>query len=495
MVQDKKIETLDTVLEERNMLARLETQHRKAWMSSDRQMRLAQEIMVEHGDAEGSINDDALYAQYRSHMDSAAYFQRQADSVKRLFEAHLDTHEGLVKVKSEPRTYSPLREDSWFLDKAAVATDPTGSTIGGAQAKERLTRYGQECAAEVRANSAEGRHVLRAVREQYRSDGHGERTAMQITHEAERRAADSGSSSLGAFVTPVYLLAESAKYLSPVAAFTDESNDQPMPQYGLAIHIPSFSTGSSVGQQMTENTGIDSSTPTGAYISDPIPVVTQAGTVNVSQQLHDRGGVPGAGFDVILLAQLTEQLDAAVDAYVIATVIATGTTVTDSTTVTVSRFYDDLSTARENLRNTAGVRLSASHVFAHSDFIDGWLFDQVDGSQRPLIVPDPQSLIASSPAGSLEVDTTFTGVWFNRQRLFADDNILPYTGEPTWAQVLVADMSKVLTWRSDSIAVVAPETNAADLSVLISLRQYVAAVSQYGPAIQILSGSGYASLS
>ena len=86
-------------------------------------------------------------------------------------------------------------------------------------------------------------------------------------------------------------------------------------------------------------------------------------------------------------------------------------------------------------------------------------------------------------------------MWLNRQRLFADDNILPYTGEPTWAQVLVVDASKILTWRSDAIAVVAPEFGADTLSVLVSLRQYVAAVAQYAAACQVVSGSGYASLS
>ena len=370
---NERIEKTDSILEERSVLAGIERMHGKAWASANRQTMLAEAIMNEFGDANGDIDNPAVFQQYRSHLDAAASALRQADTTKRLFEAHAETYGELVKVKSEPRTYSPLRDASWFMDRAAIVTDPTGQTVEGRQAKENLARYSKELATELRNNptSAEGRHILRTVREQYRTSDYadGERTARQITQEVERRAADTGAGSLGAFVTPVYVIADAAQYRTPVAAFTDESNDQVMPPYGLALHIPSFTSDTSVGEQVTENTGIDSSTPSGAYIGDPIPVVTQAGTVNISQQLADRGGYAGSGFDSILLAALTEKLDSVVDAYVLATVIASSiaasATVTDSTTVTVPRFYDDLSTARENLRNTAGVRLSASHVFAH----------------------------------------------------------------------------------------------------------------------------------
>jgi len=495
MVQDKKIETLDTVLEERHTLGLLDTQYRKAWGAADRQMKIAQAIMVDHGDAEGMINDDALYEQYRKHVDSSLYFQRQADGIKRLAEAHVETHGDLVKVKSEPRTYSPLRDASWFCDRASVVSDPTGQTAEGAQAAARLARYSQELATTVRndPNSTEGRHVLRAVREQYRTTDVAGRSAREITHEAERRAATSGPSSLGAFVTPVYVLSEAAQYRSPVAAFTDESTSVPMPQYGLTLHVPSFTSATDVGEQVTENTGIDTDVPTGGYISDPIPVVTQAGYVNISQQLFDRGGQPGSGFDAILFAELADRLDYAVEQYVLATVIAMAQTVTDSTTLTVPRFYTDLSTAREQMSDAAGVRLKPSHVFGTTDFLE-WLFDQVDDSKRPLIVPDVQALIAAPPTGSLGVDNTFTGVFLNRQRLFEADAIPAYTGEATWTQVLVADMKHVLTWRSEAISVVAPEFAASDLSVLCSLRQYVAALARHADAVQVLSGAGYASL-
>ena len=70
MTKIKHIEKLDRVLEERTTSRLLDTQYQKAWASADTQMRKAQAILSEFGDADGNIEDPAVYQQYRSHMDA-----------------------------------------------------------------------------------------------------------------------------------------------------------------------------------------------------------------------------------------------------------------------------------------------------------------------------------------------------------------------------------------------------------------------------------------
>lgn len=464
----------------------------KALKNADRQMDAAAEIMLEHGDAKGAIANDELFKTYRQHVDSANYYERQAAGIKKMHKRHVKTAKTL-KVR-EARTYSPLRpEHSWFLDLANTAVDP--ATLYGTQrqnydeSKARLARYGQELAAEMRSGSAEGRYARKCVRENFRSHGQPDgRTAAQVTIEHEQRAASSGTA--GSLVTPIYLTEDTALYRSPVSAFLDESNDQPLPPYGLEVFVPAWETGTSVGAQGSENTGIDSSVPTANYLSNTL--TTFAGTVPVSQQLFDRAG-PTA-FDTLCIAQLREQLDAAVDAYVIATAIATAETVTESTTLTIPLLYGNLSTAREQMSDAPGVRLKASHVFANADLLE-WVFKQTDQDNRPIIVPDPATLIALPPKGEPTIDSTFTGVFLNRQGLWEDDSIPAFTGQPTWAQLLVADMSKVLTWRSTAVPRAIVGQGAADLTVDVQLYQYVTAIVTYPEAVQVISGSGYANLS
>ncbi len=128
MTKIKNIENLDMVLEERTTLGLLDTQYQKAWASADRQMRQAQAILAEHGDAEGNIEDPAVFQQYRSHMDASRNAMASAKAVKRMFKAHMRSHGELVKVKTEARVYSKHGQHSYFADIAAVAAGRQAGT-------------------------------------------------------------------------------------------------------------------------------------------------------------------------------------------------------------------------------------------------------------------------------------------------------------------------------------------------------------------------------
>src|SRR6185312_17226892 len=101
------------------------------------------------------------------------------------------------------------------------------------------------------------------------------------------------------------------------------------------------------------------------------PVVTQAGQITLSQQLHDRGYAGGGSLDAVIGRQISQQLEQSVDTYVLAQVIAQATPITDATAPASGTFipnlYKDLALAREAITDTAGTRLRPTHIFSTSD--------------------------------------------------------------------------------------------------------------------------------
>lgn len=371
-----------------------------------------------------------------------------------------------VTVRSEPRTYSEHGEHSYFRDifQAALNGNPSAGH------NQRLGRHAVETDAEVASGSIEGRRAARVTREVRRD---------------ENRAMSTTSASGGTLVTPQYLTELFATFRSAHRAFVDQCRSLPLPEAGITFNVPSFASADSVGQQPGENSGVSQLDPTGADLS--VTLTTQAGQVNVSQQFFDRGGFtgPGGSTDQIVMAQLASGLDASIDTYVINQATANAGSVTDATTLTIPLFYNDQAAAREKLTDTAGTRLAGTHLFSTSDFA-GWVTRQVDSSNRPIVIPDGGSLmaVANDPLYEAYLGLVMPG----GLKWFADDNI-PAVGGNT--QVIVARPQEILVWEGDPVSFAFPQTNAGNLSVLIGLRSYVAALPRYSKAVAVISGASY----
>ena len=496
MTKIKDIENLDMVLEERTTLGLLDTQYQKAWATADRQMRQAQAILAEHGDADGNIENDALFQQYRSHMDASRTAMANAKAVKKMFKVHMRSHGELVKVKTEQRTYSKHGQHSYFADIAAVAAGRQAGTAYD-NAKERQVRYAKELATEIRNGSPEGQAALVACREAFRVPD-GARTAAVITAERMREVrAGSTTTSISGFVTPVWLQSEAVLYRSPTDTFTREAHVVDLPSFGMEVDFGAFTSGTSVGQQ-TENDGVDNAVPTGANIG-PVPVETFAGQVTISQQLFDRGnspGLPGGSYDAWLCQQMTQALNASVDQYVIAQAVANAQSVTEGSTLTTALWWQNVATAREKLADDAGVRFPGTHVFTTTD-LGNFLLKQVDDDHRPIFTVDSGALLAASPIGDPTNANGWTGLHFVGLAAYTDDS-LPFGNAPTntYQQAIVAQMPEVLVAKSPQpITFSYVETEAIDLSVVVGLRTYAASTPRYAGAVVTITGSGYANLS
>ena len=470
--------------------------YRKAKSNALVQRDRAADIMLRYeGDV---ITDTADYNAYRNHLDAAIADERRAKMLKRSVKAS-KRNAARLSVR-EPRTYSPFKPDSFFMDLATVAggtqyVSPTAhDAYAGAQ--KRLAQHGRELAAELRNNRSgkEGQYILRAVRNNYRTDHEGPSMTRANVYEQEQRAASSSSTSLGSFVAPYYVVSEQAVYRAPVSSFIDQAHNAPLPPYGLTVDLPQWLSGSTVAQQVADNAGVSVSAPTAAFES--VALNTFAGGIVIAQQLLDRGGDPdtGTGFDTLAYAQLKQNYDAAVDTAVITNAIAAGGTVSEATTLTVDLFLQNLADGRNNM-SAAGVHLRPTHIYAQQQFLDGWLTAQYDTTGHP-IFPPSDTVGAEPNPGSPVLLSAWSGYNIGTTAIYVDENIPAQTGHATYAQVLLVDAQEVFVWRdpTPTFRTIISGTQAASLSVTVQAYGYAGSVARYAAAVQTLSGAGYANL-
>ncbi len=433
----------DTYRSRRGALIKARTMHRK---SVDKATELVQQ--------DGTI---ASFGNYRDALRNAEAYASHAEQLRNL-------------VKSEPRTYGKGASHSYWKDMALRA-------LGGVDARAAEARL-QRHAIEVRTDDPKRAEAV--AREVFRSENWREERAV--------------STSTFSAAAPAFDVADWGAYWEPNDAFAQAARNLPLPPYGMSVSLPTFSSATQASAQ-TENSSIDISGPSGAAIVATVQTVTAG--MDISQQLSDRGGSDDAGsFDSILQAQLQQAVRAKISQLVLSNVIATGGTVTDGTTLTTTRLWADLSTAVEQMADQAGTRYSGTHVFSTTDFAR-WAMKQVDTTNaRPIFTPDAAAVELAAQSGR---GTGYTGIIMpGGLRFHTDDSLLAIqaaSSHPTYAQVVVAQMPEVFVYTGEPIAFSYVETDAADLSVFVGLRQYIAVTARFANAVQVISGAGLASLS
>lgn len=369
----------------------------------------------------------------------------------------------MTTVRSEPRVYEEDGPNSWLLDTAATAFPGHRAY---ADANDRLLRYAQEIDVEIKERSVEGRRAERVIRE--------------VRRASETRAAS--STTMGAFVTPQYLNDLAPVFRTPERTFVNQCLPLPLPPVGLTIHVPSFASTAAATNQGSEGGGVPELDPTGSDI--PVPVTTQTGQITMTQALFDRGvGQMGSGYDKLAIKQINAQLDTSIDLYTINQALANAGTVPDAAAISITNFFADLSAARELLTDTAGTRLSGTHLFTTAD-LSGWITKQVDSQGRPIFLPDAGALLTtdSKPEWMGYLGIALPG----HLQWFADDNI-PAIGANT--QAIVAKPDQIAVFEGDPLSFAYPEPRAQNFSVVVGLRKYVAVLPLYPKAVASISGA------
>ena len=411
-----------------------------------------------------------------------------------------------AQVLREPGPYEQDSPNSWVMDSLAVA----GRDSNDPAAEARLCRHSQDVVREIRVASAYGQTAEKMILGLYRSiDSHDdERRAREELRTLTAGGGMTAAAASGgaAFVQPAFLMSQWAAYRSPYRAFADQCQPVTLPSYGLNLYLPVFATGTSVTTESEGNATADND-PSAVLAASPI--VEKTGQVTLTQQFWDRIGV-GIAADVLLFAQLKEQMDAQVDNFAVTQAIAASQTVLNTGTFALATasgeggFLKDLKAAKSKMTDTSGVRLRATHLFAASDFAD-YLAALANADGLPIFQPTLNVDGLDPHAQGDPMAEGFTGYTIAGLAMYADDNI-PTSGSNL--QLVVARPSTVLLAEGAPMPFMFSEgagsltsgggswsvTNPGGLlERVVGIKQYVACIARFPSGVSTISGAAYSS--
>lgn len=455
---------------------------------------------------EGERLSDSDYAVFRKAVKAAVTDSELDEKLGRLQRRESRKAEK-IRVTAEPGPYETRSPHSWVRDSIAASdadmrallADHGTSDMSKAAVEARLQRHATDVVHSLRSRNRHGKQVERMLREKNRHEDpivHEQRAREEFRALTTGGGATASASGGGAaaFVAPAVIMAAWAEFRSPYRAFADQLNTSvALPAYGLQAYVPSVTSGTTVTTE-AELSGVSEGDPVAGFSASPI--VLKAGQINVTQQFLDRAG-PGIAGDVILFAQLHEQLDAQVDAYALTQALAGAQTVTNagtfalaSATPGVGGFLGDLKKGKSKLTDTAGTRLRGTHCFATSDFVD-YIGAYSDGNARPVFAPELDANHLPIRAQGDQGAEGYSGYVLTGLALFADDNI-PASGANT--QIVVCRADTILQLEGAPIPYLYPPTYAGNLDAVLGVRSYVATIPRFPAGVSVISGAAYAAI-
>lgn len=425
-----------------------------------------------------------------------------------------------VQVVDEPMVYGGGSENSYYLDKIAIAQNDS-TDVRHQRARERQLRWSDQVEREVADRSEFGKVAERQLREIYRKSPEREvvaimaeirergRTAREIKDGTELRAVGTGggttASSAGggaaAFVTPVFGHPY-VPYREYGRAFADACFKGDLPDTGMAIYKPYVSGPASVAQFTELNPGTEVDPAAGLLTA---ALVIFEGHVTLSQAVIDRTS-PDYRFDVMCEDQLHRNYDPKFDAYVLARALAgatpqpwTGKTgsfeLVASTLPGSGGFSGQVSLAKANMRKLEGTVLNATHLFldpSRWEFIAAW----ADAQGRPVVVPDyngPFNALGNSGDGDAGIEG-YTGARFAGLPVYTDANIPTTGGTLNQDQALVGALQEVEVYEGNAINRVLPQTLATNLETILQRYSYGTVLVNYPGAVTTINGTGMSAI-
>jgi hypothetical protein len=400
---------------------------------------------------------------------------------------------------TEARVYSADSPFSWYMD---VGASKDAEAPGHQAATERLRQYGAELAFEARRGSPEGQRCERLIAENCRTDREDvhERTVTQRVGELRAfgtgggATASAGAGEAAAFVSPAFLLDQWAPYRGVGRPFTENCAKTPLPPYGMHVYLPYMSEGAKATEQ-SELGSVTETAPVGAFESNEVKTVT--GQVTMSQQLRDRALTGGGAVDVVIAKQIHEQWEERTEKTTLSAVYATGKSVSGQSSYTTKNLYLDLATARDEITDTAGVRLRPTHLFTTSDLY-AWATRQLDNQERPIVVP---TYSAGFPLvrGADDFDSgpdpkwaRFTGTVLPGGLLWMTSDAIEPEGTTAKTRLIVsAPEVAIVVAESEPVTTVFPQTFGNTMRVIVNLKSYTATVTRHAGGSALIVGGAY----
>ena len=330
---------------------------------------------------------------------------------------------------------------------------------------ERLNRHAQEVAVETRDIS--------------RTDGAG-----------------------GDFVPPIYLINEYAEFARAARVTADLVTNMALPAGTDSINIPQITTGTLAAFQSADNTA----TTTRDMVSSTVtaPVRTISGYENVSIQLVEQSPLAG-GLDRLvfgdLMADYALQLNTAVvgsgdgTSGTLKGLITLGadttngipTTWTESTPSAVN----GLIAIAKGISKVTTNRFKAAEAIVMHPSMWYWFASQVDGSNRPLVVPVTGASQAFNASGTVTNPGAPAGLVGTIQGVpVFIDATLPKTYATNQSPILVGKFSDTYLFESGVKTRVLPDVLSSNLTVRFQVYGYAALAHRFNKSVSAISGTG-----
>lgn len=307
---------------------------------------------------------------------------------------------------------------------------------------------------------------------------------------------DVGSGAFAGLVVPQYLVDDYAPLARAGANFYNAVPKRELPAYGNKVEISRITTGSTAAEQASENAAVDETNMDDTLLT--VNVDTIAGQQDVSKQALERGGQPGFNLEDIIFQDLASAYFTKLDNLMIngsgssgqpkgiSQVSGINTVTYTDASPTVGELYPKLADALQKINSERFAPASA--IIMHPRRW-GFLTAGVDGSNRPLIVPNanaPQNAVGTGDVAKYGAVGQILGV-----PVITDANIRTDLGAGTEDAIYVVRAEDHILFEQDVFTAKFEETNAGSLTTKLVVYGYVAFASgRYPKGISAISGTG-----
>lgn len=429
-----------------------------------------------------------------------------AETERRRNEA-ADAHKGNVDVTHEPLLYNREAAKgqggiSYYRDlAAALVPGLTLMSTDQSRSMERLIRHAQQMDVEMpkRAKSRE-RRALAQVTE---AEARGGRTlqANPFEYRAEPNRTDGQG---GYFVPPLWLEDEYIPQLVAHMVAAGLCHQMDLPPGTDSINIPKVKTGTAVGYQVADNSGVLSQDWTDSAVQANVKTI--AGESDVALQLLEQS--PHGLVDEVITMNLMQQYNAFKDQQVLAgdglnsgqlatghikglypasNWTASGVTWTDATP-SGQHFISVLAAMASQIARQRYDLSSLKFVMHGRRYF--WYAASLDVNGRPLVeAADMGPWNIAAEDGMPRVPEGLAGRTNFGAPIYIDDNVQT-TVTTTHDVVYAANWDDVWTFEGDLRTNVYREVLSGSLGVRFQIYNYFAMLVRYGQSVALATGTG-----
>ena len=306
----------------------------------------------------------------------------------------------------------------------------------------------------------------------------------------------------GDFVPPIYLINEYAEFARAARVTADLVTNMALPAGTDSINIPQITTGTLAAFQSADN----AATTTRDMVSSTVtaPVRTISGYENVSIQLVEQSPLAG-GLDRLVFGDLMADYALQLNTAVVGTGDGTSGTLkglvtlgTDTTNGIPTTWTETTPTAvngaiaiAKAISKVVTNRYKAAEAIIMHPSMWYWLASQVDGSNRPLVVPVTGASQAFNSAGTITNPGAPAGLVGTIQGVpvFIDATVSKVYAT-NQSPILVGKFSDSYLFESGVKTRVLPDVLSSNLTVRFQVYGYAALAHRFNKSISAISGTG-----